>query len=218
MTVLTASLLGVLTLLSATAYRRRGDRYWLALGALAGGGFALSVWRYGIEMGFPVTIVDVLIGLVVAFATVEVVGLPTRIAVQLGVGLRSRHWEYDRSLTALLHPLNVKLAERPDGESPVEEMRWRADVLRDGRARLLRLGRLQPPDDEWRAMTKTYADIYRIHLDAIANYDSDVDPRWANAMTETADQERERLREQYRLEAGSILAASRLARFLRRRD
>lgn len=215
--VVTAVLLGVLIILAVAAYRRRGDAFWAVMATLAGGGLVLVLLLKGVDGDVFVSLEDVPIALVAAVAGAEFFGLPRPLAVRLGIGFRSRQWEYDRTLTALLGPLNVRLGIRPESELSGDMTAWRTAVMKDGRARLQRLKRLQPPDDPWRALTTSYASIYTAILDAIAEGDTVSDPQTVASMTSAANQERERLRARYQSEAAALLQKSRVTRILRGR-
>lgn len=185
------------------------------MAVLAGGGLVLVLLRKGVDGTVFVSLEDVPIALLAAVAGAEFFGLPRPLAVRLGIGFRSRQWEYDRKLTALLGPLNLRLGLRPGSEPSGDMTAWRTAVMKDGRARLQRLKRLQPPDDPWRALTTSYASIYTAILDLIDEGDTVTDPQTVASMTGAANQERERLRASYRSEAASLLQGSRLARILR---
>ena len=198
------------------AYRRRRDP---SFGLIA----ALGV--IGLVVGFSVhvasrqsaVLIDLALAVVVAVVAAEAIGLPEPVAKRLGVGLRSREWEYDRALARLLRPLNEVLAQAPADTRDPEFEGWRERFLRNGRERLDQLRRHHAPDPEWAALARSYADIYGEIVERISRDPSPVWPARLTAAVDAADEERRRLRAKYRDEAAAVLAESRAARLLRRR-
>lgn len=216
MSPITGALLAALALLSAMAYRRRRERFWAALALISGGGVSLLLIRSGVSGTTTTTIEDVLLLAVNVIVAAEVIGLPAGLAARTGIGLRSREWEFDQTLTKLLKPLDRNLNERPAGGAPAILIEWRARVLRDGRMRMRRLSQLRPPNQQWSKLTGTYANIYSAHLDAIErDYQSDVSASVAQ-MTQWANAEQARLRAAYRAESERVIQRSLAARLLRR--
>ena len=215
MSLVTAALLGALALLSIAAFRARGDRFWAALGLICGVGLALVLIQNGVDTSASPTIPDALLAATGGVAAAEAFGLPRWLAARLGIGLRSREWEFDRTLTDLLRPLNRRLEARPVEVQPTALGNWRSGVVKDGRATLARLAQLTPPNEEWGAMAATYAEVYGALLDAVNNESHDAFAPSIGTLTHAANLERERLRESYRAESERLIQSSRLARLLR---
>jgi hypothetical protein len=156
------------------------------------------------------------LGLLVVVTAAEAFGLPLPIARRIGIGLRSRQFEYDRALSDLLLPLNEQIEREPLGVQTVARAAWLARLVRDGGKRLSRLERLKAPDEDWATLTATYLRIYGALIRMHAGQGP---PGERDAMVElirTATAERERLKAKYRLNAAD-LGSGRLARLIRGR-
>lgn len=216
MSPITAGLLAALTLLSAMAFRRRRDWFWAVLALISGGGIALLLIQSGLAATTTARVEDAFLLAVNAILAAEVFGLPAGLASRIGIGLRSREWEFDQTLSELLKPLDRGLQERPVGGGPDTITNWRARVLHDGRVRLRRLARLRPPNRAWSRLTEIYGRIYSAHLDAIEREDqADVLTSIA-PLTHWANAEHERLRTAYRAESEHLIQRSIAAKLLRR--
>lgn len=216
MSIITAILLGCLAFASAVIFRTRGDRYWAAIGAISVASGALLWIRNGLYVSAAVDVGDLLLLVIGLIAAAEAFGLPRSLAARLGIGLRSRDWEFDRKLSDLLRPLEPVLDGREPETRDEAFGNRRSAVVDDGRARLTALARLKPPDDRWRALTSTYATILRARLDAIQGDPPGAAPPSIVQMTKAAEIERERLRASYRAEADRLIRSSLVGRLLRR--
>ncbi len=141
--------LSLIALLSLLAYGRRRDRFWVLLASLGVGGLALLLFAGRLStrpMFGPFEAVGLLLAAVIA---AEAFGLPIPIARRVGLGLRSKAWEYDRKLADLLRQLNDEL-ERAQAASQTEAgMAWRERLRREGHRRLVRLRQVRAPDENW---------------------------------------------------------------------
>jgi hypothetical protein len=217
MSIISAALLVGAGVVSVAAYRTRKDRFWLVLGATFAVGLVLSLLRNGLNASVSVDIGDGLIFVVGLFAAAEAFGLPRGLAVRIGIGLRSREWEFDRKLADLLGPLDLLLEGHPPGIGE-EASRDRDNApIEDGRARLEALARMKPPDDDWRALTSKYATIYAAHLDAARRNPPSAVPPSIVQLAEEAAMELERLRVLYRADADRLYRSSLAVRLLHKR-
>lgn len=215
-TIVGGGLLVALAILGVLASTRRGDRYYLVLAALGAVGAAITVVR-SMEGGVAfIGLFDLPAALVVFVVAAEALGLPAPVAKRLGVGFRSRAWEYDRALARVVSPLYEPLfGESPpdpgrDAAAPVRERR-----VRDGRRQVARLRALRAPDEDWRSLTNRYADAYEAVLEAVASASASSDRAELERRILLLHRERDRLRAKYRAEAAQLLAGSRAARLLR---
>lgn len=219
MSIITAMLLGGLAFASALIFRTRGDRHWAAIGAISVASLALLLILNGLYVSTAVDVGDLLLLVIGLVAAAEAFGLPRSLAARLGIGLRSRDWEFDRKLSDLLRPLEPVLHGREPETRDEAFGNRRSAVIVDWRTTLTALAHLKPPDDRWRALTSTYATILRARLDAIQGDPSGTAPPSIVQMTEAADIERERLRASYRAEADRLVRSSLVGRLLgRHRD
>jgi hypothetical protein len=159
---------------------------------------------------------DVGLALLAVVVAAEAFGLPSPIARRIGIGLRSREFEYDRTLSDLLLPLNELIEHEPPRDRAEARSAWQAQLVRDGGRRLLRLERLRAPDDEWAALTASYALIYATLLRLHAGQSRPAERNDVAEMVRATTSERERLRAKYRSEAAA-LGSGRVARFIRGR-
>jgi hypothetical protein len=219
MSVTSVAVLVGAAVLSFAAYRNRRERFWIVLGAIFAIGLVLSLIRNGLTTSIQVDIGDAMVFVVGVVAAAEAFGLPRRLAAPLGLGLRSRQWEFDRKLADLARPLGPLLEglSLDAGEGGLSG--WDSAAVEDGRARLAAIARLKPPDERWRALTTSYLKIYGAYLDSIeSSSPGHVSPS-VEAMTKAADEELQQLRASYRADADRLAKASIAARLLgKRRD
>jgi hypothetical protein len=210
-----AGLLAIMVFMAALAFKRRGDRSYAIL-ALLGSAALLIALLVGAFVDAPLLApIDLLISLVTGAVAAEALGLPSAIAMKLGVGFRSPEWEFDRTLTRLLGPLNAALVSRPPGSGEALHTEWADRLMRDGNRRIERLRQLRAPNADWRRLANAYADIYDTLLASIQSDAPAIDEATAAAI-KGVDLKREQLRSVYRSEATRLLGESRAARRMRR--
>jgi len=147
------------------AFRRTGE--WLhPLTILLAEGFLLGTAR---REGFSPSLVPVLpldagLAVIAGLLGAQAVGLPLPLARRLGFGLRSREWEYDRSLFDILDGFNRLLEAYPGKENAQANQRWGRTVLDRGPALVVRLRRMRAPNPAWDELTQAYADLYELIL------------------------------------------------------
>jgi hypothetical protein len=141
---------------------------------------------------------------------------PDPVARRIGIGLRSRQWEYDRALRELLQPLNELMRHDRQNRAAEAKAAWLNALARDGGRRLERLRHLKPPDDEWAALPATYGESYATVMRLYR--DGGSPDEWAAIEQQNREvtAERERLRAKYR-SAAAELSSGRIARFIRGR-
>lgn len=216
MSLPTAILLGLLTLVSYVAFSRRRDRFYLLLGGISAAILVVAASFARIEFQPRAPDIGAAVLLVVlGVVTAEAFGLPLAIAKRVGFGLRSREWEYDRQLTRLLAPLNDLISGQPSSQVSPEYESWRAQFVSEADRRLSKLHRMRAPDVAWRDLTSAYIEIYK---SIVALYDDGASPGLRERVEELsrgADVRRAELRTAYRSHASETLRASRLARAFR---
>jgi hypothetical protein len=143
------------------AFTRRRDRYWALLALLSVGGLVLIFGTGRAQARVTLGPFEVAGLLLAAAAAAEAFGLPDPIAQRLGIGLRSREWEFDRSISDVLQSLNDLIDREPPHEDLGARAAWVRQLRRVGERRLSRLARLHPPDDRWAMLAGDYSQIYR---------------------------------------------------------
>lgn len=212
-TIVASVLLVAMAILGVLANRRRGDRYYLVLAALGAVGAVIAVVR---SLGGGVALIGLLdlpVALVVFVMAAEAIGLPAPVATRLGVGFRSRAWEYDRALYRAIADIERSLSGQPGRGGPAHRL-VRARPPHDGRRLMARLRALRAPGEDWGRLTDQYSDAYQAWFDAIDKPSTD---RFAELEQRLSalHREREQLRAKYRAEASQLHAGSRAARLLR---
>ena len=118
------------------------------LAVIGGGALALDVSRLpAVEV--QVGVLDLGLAIVAATAVTYVQGLPGPIARYVGIGRRSREWEFDRRLHVYRKKLDAALLRYPSSRDWPAYRDWQSRVLRDGHRHLAGMRGLHPPDDEW---------------------------------------------------------------------
>jgi hypothetical protein len=208
--------LSLVALLSLVAYRRRRDRFWALLVMLCVGGLILLLLTGRLATRPTFGLAEAAGVLLTAVIAAEAFGLPTPIARRVGVGLRSKEWEFDRTLAHLLRQLNGEI-ERAQAASQVEPgLAWRERLRHAGQRELARLRRLRAPDDNWADLAKLYARIYEDLIDIYGGERGDTMEAEIAERSSLAAAERARLRAQYKAEI-ERLGAGRVARLVRGR-
>jgi hypothetical protein len=183
---------------------------------LSGGGLALSLLRNGVASDVSVNLGDLLLVLVLVVAGAEAFGLPRPLAMRLGIGFRSRAWEFDHRIYRYKERLDRLLLAYPSPPDWTRYRRWQSRVARDGRVLLRKMASLHAPDGDWASVRDDYVGLYDGILTGIANDHPPDDPQTFERGTEIALRA-DRLRITYRAEAESLLQQSRAARILRGR-
>jgi hypothetical protein len=208
--------LSLVALLSFVAYRRRRDRLWALLVMLCAGGLILLLLTGRLATRPTFGLAEAAGVLLTAVIAAEAFGLPTPIARRVGVGLRSKEWEFDRTLAHLLRQLNGEI-ERAQAASQIEPgLAWRERLRHAGQRGLARLIRLRAPDDNWADLAKLYARIYEDLIDVYVGERGDTMEAEIAERSSLAAAERARLRAQYKAEI-ERLGAGRVARLVRGR-
>jgi hypothetical protein len=208
--------LSLIALCSLIAYRRRRDRFWAVLALLCAGGLMLLLLTSRLATRPTFGWVEAAGMLLTAAVAGEAFGLPTPIARRVGVGLRSKEWEFDRTLADLLRQLNGEV-ERAQAASQVEAgIAWRERLRREGERGLARLRRLRAPDDNWAELAKLYVRIYEDLIDVYGGERDDTTEAVITERSSLAAAERARLRARYKAEI-ERLGAGRVARLVRGR-
>jgi hypothetical protein len=134
----------------------RRDRFLLAIGGVFLAVVAVEFFRFGPQGGViagPIsatrTLSAVLVG---SLAWLEALGRPRRLAIFLGVGLRSRVLVFDDRLIAIWRPFS----EAVNGFQVDANRRAEALAMSESQAREFR--GLRPPDPEWAHLRDDLAD------------------------------------------------------------
>ena len=148
------------------AYRRRGNRLDQIAAALA---VALLAWNLSKWPEVQVGVGPIELGLLflTLLLIVDVRGLPPRLVRSLPRGFRSREWDFDRRLYDEKERLDRLLLEYRGSTDWAVYRRWRARVLRKGRATTRTLRKLQAPTPDWAAVRDGYVHLYDDILDRI---------------------------------------------------
>jgi hypothetical protein len=165
------------------AYRRRGNRLDQIAAALA---VALLAWNLSKWPEVHVGIGPIEIGLLLLtlLLIVDVRGLPPRLVRYLPGGFRSREWDFDRRLYDEKEQLDRLLLEYRESTDWAIYRRWRARVLRKGRARTRTMRKLQAPTPDWAVVRDDYVHLYDDILDRIEQDKRPDDPDTLHRGTE----------------------------------
>ena len=136
-------------------------------------------------------------------------------ANRLGIGLRSREWEFDRKLHRLLEPINQAINAEPRSGSAPERDAWQHRLLSDIDVRLERLDRLRAPTEEWSTVAAAYHDVYESIADVYRTGEDPTSRAEIKTRSAAVTARREALRTAYREGAANRLGANRMARIMR---
>ncbi len=199
---MTGILLTLIVIVGTWGTRRHRAAAVPASVALVGLAIGLLVPRSGLfEARF--TLFDALLVLAGIGLAAEVIGLPWPIARRIGIGLRSRAWEFDGALYRALAPLNERLNSAPDPSDVVAYGQWKVDTIRFGREIVRRVGRMRAPDSDWSDLRDRYSEVYGMLLDALERGDTSGKAE-IRRLTEVVDLQRAALRRKYRAEAAAL--------------
>lgn len=131
----------------------RRDWLWLALGGMFLVFVAVQFVRFGLQGGMvagPVSGARILAAVLVGcLAWLEALGRPRRLAIFLGLGLRSRALVFSNRLIAVWRPFSNGFQADPNR---------RAEALAVSERQARELRGLRPPDPEWAHLRDDLAD------------------------------------------------------------
>jgi hypothetical protein len=213
-TIVGAGLLGTLAVFGAVAYRRRDDKQYLIVCGVGVIGFVIGALAWFGGRAKTVGPFDLVLAACLFVVVAEAVGLPAPLAKRLGVGFRSREWEYDRALARVI--ARIQELSRLPAQGGCPGPRSEPRTHDDQRRLIARLRALRAPDERWRQLTDAYADAYEAWFEIVeaSAFDRLGD---LEATIRALHAERERLRAEGRARAAAILAESRAARLFRRK-
>lgn len=208
--------LALIAVFSWIAFTRRRDRYWALLSLLSVGGLVLIFGTGRAQARVTLGPWEVAGLVLAAVAAAEALGLPDPIAQRLGIGLRSREWEFDRSISEALQALNDLIGREPLRANRAAWAAWGHQLRRIGERRLSRLVRMHAPDDRWAMLARDYSQIYRELIELrVGEADHEAADRVAVRITRATAQ-RGQLRAAYRADIEKR-GSGRMARLLRGR-
>lgn len=191
--------LGAIVLLLAAAvlhWYRRGSRYYL-VGAVAVVAITVAAVAVGrLAIGAP-SLVDVALIVSALLMLAEAIGLPPAWSRRLGVGWRSREFEFDRRLQRLADEFN-RLIERPENRRA-----GGAELSREGRAIAARMARLESGNAAWSQLARDYAAYVEVCITAVEEGSMARDALVARAAS--LQERRDALRRGYTAEADRLL-------------
>ena len=155
-------------------------------------------------MGLQLGVLDGLLALAAVALVIYVQGLPPRIAQHVGIGRRSREWEFDRRLHLYRERLDASLRHYPSSRDWPSYRRWRAQVLRDGHVLVARMKGMHAPDDGWAGVRDDYVDLYSEILARIA-LDDEPDDAYTSLRGGEIKQRANILRLEYRASADALI-------------
>lgn len=208
--------LALIAVFSWIAFTRRRDRYWALLALLSVAGLALIFGTGRAQARVTLGPFEVAGLVLAAVAAAEALGLPDPIAQRLGIGLRSREWEFDRSISDVLQSLNDLIDREPPHEDLGARAAWVRQLRRVGERRLSRLARLHPPDDRWAMLAGDYSQIYRKLIELHSGEEDHEAADGVAVRIGRATAQRDQLRAAYRADIEKR-GSGRMARLLRRR-
>jgi len=186
-------------------WRRSHDRFWLLLAVLILVGTAVALFQRGLATDRLVSgpngaLGDVAILLLAAFFTADAVGLPRRVAIVTGIGLRSREWEFDRRFfqeRVQFLESGTRLRDDPIG---------REGVLEFARSHLRRITALRAPNRAWAELRDGLVAADRDWIALILGTLPPDRMQDVKAAHESANAKWARLQEQYRSDSAAIRA------------
>jgi hypothetical protein len=153
---------------AAIGYRRTGAKLLAVLAAVAVGLLLLDIARFR-TVHVQVDVLDVILIAIAIGVVVHVQGLPYPVARRVGIGWRSREWEFDRGLHICREQLDKVLLAHPSSADWAVYRRWQTDALRTGLRVVKKMESLSPPDDAWAHLRDDYVDLYKQILSLLAN-------------------------------------------------
>lgn len=158
----------VLVLAGVAGFRRRGEPAMVFAAVVGAGALALDVAKLP-SVGVQLGVLEMALAVVAVTIVIYVQGLPPRIARHVGIGRRSREWEFDRRLHTYQDKLDTALLGYPSTRDWPHYRRWQANVLRDGRMLMGKMKGLTAPNDAWAGVRDDYIDLYSGILALIAH-------------------------------------------------
>lgn len=206
MTGLDALLAFCFTCLALGAARRRRQPWYAMLAGLTTLGIVFAVLTGRLALGRwtpdPLDLAVVLGGL---FFAAEFFGLPTPVARRLGIGLRSRQWEFDVAMYDIVKGFADLLSAYPGPELVADDQAWRRRALCEGHRLVARLNRLHPPDEGWAQLRDGYRVLYQAILADLASADHARRSEEFGIRAKEIEKRHAELRQRYRAEAAAIL-------------
>jgi len=188
--------------------RRRDEPFYAALAAVAALGLAFAALTGRLDASsWNVDLIDMIITSGVVLLGAQLWGLPLPIARRLGIGLRSREWEFDRKLYPIVAEFRELLLDYP-GPTPISaNQAWAAKVVANGDRLLVRLRSLTPPDANWDGLRNDYVALYEAILAGLLMETAE-DQEALKVRSREIERRHGELRREYRARAEAILGRS----------
>lgn len=187
--------------------RRRSEWVYLLAGMLGEGLLLVMAGREGFSPSLtPVLPLDAGLAAIACLLAAQAFGLPLPLARRLGLGLRSREWEYDGRLFAVLGEFNRLLEAYPGKDDAQANQHWGRTVLDRGPALVVRLRKMPVPNPAWGELTREYADLYELILRNLSEGERPERRAMIDEQGRALQDRREALRREYRQTAKRILS------------
>lgn len=181
------------------ALRRRGEWVYPLVALLAESLLVVMARREEFSWRLaPVLPLDAGLAAITCLLAAQAFGLPLPLARRPGFGLRSREWEYDRRLFAVMGEFNRLLEAYPGKGNAPANQRWGQAVLDRGPSIVLRLRRMNAPSPAWGELTREYADLYELILRNLREGEDPERRAMIDRQGRVLEDRREALRRDYR--------------------
>jgi len=193
-----------LLIVGIVGFRRR--RGWpFAVAAIVAGVALLRDLVQLPEVSWRIGILDIVLAGLVAVLVADVKGLPLSIARRVGLGFRSREWEFDDQLHRYKEALDRILMSYPHSAAWPEYVSWKLDALRRVSPTLRRMTAMRAPDVEWDRLRDDYVALYEGIFANIA-HDEPADNVHILRVGQEIKERADRLRVEYRASAHALIA------------
>ncbi len=147
--------------------RRRASRVLAVIAGVFLLGFVIDVSVHWPTVQVRFAAMDIVLGVAASVLLLDVVGLPASIGTRIRIGLHSGEWEFDRAFYRQIQQLDRLLATYPATRTLVAYEAWQRTVAAKAPPIIERIESMIAPDDEWAALVKDYATLYRGIIDRI---------------------------------------------------